>query len=192
MGDQRTDPIIIVTDGGLVQAVCSATPGQAVVHIDYDRDEVAAVRDDGGGEVVAVPQGEGRTADAVVHVDAVAAAFPLIAAFVAQRVAAEATGLRRATSGPAADAAAGPVAAAVDGAEPVPGPWDDDGPQLDCPQCGATTVTVAATVWVKVDADCELDQAVGSGYEYDDTSPAACRSCGHRGTVMSFDPVGRD
>jgi hypothetical protein len=68
---------------------------------------------------------------------------------------------------------------------------DTDEP-LNCPKCGKTTVTVKAIVWVKVDQDHDLDQMIGSGYEYDDDSPAVCRTCDHRATVMAFDPTGRD
>lgn len=60
--------------------------------------------------------------------------------------------------------------------------------RLTCPNCGATTVSVHAGVWVMLDRVFEIDRATGSGYEYDDTSAAVCRSCGWRANILAFDP----
>ena len=71
--------IVITVDGGLVQGISSDEPklvGQEVIVLDYDAEGADA------GEVQKVPQGKGKTEDAVVSRMEIGVLFKPVAQFI--------------------------------------------------------------------------------------------------------------
>lgn len=65
--------------------------------------------------------------------------------------------------------------------------FDEANPAFECPSCESSSVSVQAVIWFRTD-HLDMDSAYSNGYEYDDDSPAVCRECGYRGTLLNFDP----